>query len=80
MMMGFVNYSFQLETSRDETILQTESILNSGNLNFNNPIMLDFYQSKVEAKLAIEKNKFLENNIQIQKIIDVFMRIYVRFF
>ena len=67
-----INYSFELETLPDDTILQTENTLNSGNPNFDNPLILNFYQSKVEEKLAIEKNKLSEKNTQDQKYIDDF--------
>ena len=67
-----INYSFQLETSRDDPILQTNNTLNSGDPNFDNPLILNFYQLKVEEKLNALKNKLLERNNHDQKFIDEF--------
>ena len=48
-----INYSFQLETSLDDPILQTKNTLNSGDPNFDNPLILNFYKLKVEKSLVL---------------------------
>ena len=64
-----INYFFQLETSHDNPNIQTEKTT-SGNPNFENSVILKFYQLKVEEKLNVIKNKILEDNAQDQKFID----------
>ena len=65
-----INYSFQLETTYDTPNTQTEKKLNSVNPNFENPVVLNFYQLKVEEKINATKNKLIGNYNQDQKFID----------
>jgi hypothetical protein len=65
-----INFSFQLETSLDIPNTQIERTITPGNLNFENPLVLNFYQLKIEEKLNLKKNKFLENDSQDQEFID----------
>ena len=65
-----INYSFQLETTYDTPNTQTEKKLNSVNPNFENPVVLNFYQLKVEEKINANKNKLIGNYNQDQKFID----------
>jgi hypothetical protein len=67
-----INFSFQLETSLDIPNIQIERTITPGNLNFENPLVLNFYQLKIEEKLNLKKNKFLENDSQDQEFIDDF--------
>ena len=63
-----INYSFQLETTYDTPNTQTEKKLNSVNPYFENPVVLNFYQLKVEEKINANKNKLIGNYNQDQKI------------